>query len=133
MVVFEKASKSVLGHGPPDPAVIVRGEQNFARFAAVLNDSLRGKTWLVGERLTIADFSIAGFVPLAGRMALPVEKFPEILRWYKRLATLPAWRDALTARDAAMAAWRPAAHVALSADDELDLEGTFGARPRVTA
>jgi glutathione S-transferase len=115
MVVFERASKAVLGLGPPDPAFIGRGEQNFARFAAVLNDSLRGKTWLVGERLTIADFSIAGFVPLAERMALPVEKFPEIPRWYKRLAALPAWRDALTARDAAMAAWRPAAR--LSADD----------------
>jgi glutathione S-transferase len=117
MVVFEKASKAVLGLGPPDPAFIARGEQNFARFAAVLNDSLRGKTWLVSERLTIADFSIAGFVPLAARMALPVEKFPEILRWYNRLGTLPAWRDALTARDAALAAWRPVGQLARSADD----------------
>jgi glutathione S-transferase len=117
MVVFEKASKAVLGLGAPDPAFIARGEQNFARFAAVLNDSLKGKTWLVGERLTIADFSIAGFVPLAERMALPVEKFPQILRWYKRLAALPAWRDALTARDAALAAWRPTARLARSADD----------------
>ena len=113
MVVFEKASKAVLGLGAPDPAFIARGEQNFARFAAVLNDSLRGKTWLVGERLTIADFSIAGFVPLAERMALPVEEFPEILRWYRGLAALPAWQDALTANDAAMAAWRPAARLAL--------------------
>jgi len=117
MVVFEKASKAVLGLGPPDPAFIARGEQNFARFAAVLNDSLRGKTWLVSERLTIADFSLAGFVPLAERMALPVEKFPEILRWYKRLAALPAWRDALSARDAAMADWRPTARLARNADD----------------
>ena len=107
MVALEKASKAVLGLGPPDPAFIARGEQNFARFAAVLNDSLKGKTWLVGERLTIADFSIAGFVPSGERMALPVEKFPEILRWYKRLAALPAWRAALTVKDAAMAAWRP--------------------------
>jgi glutathione S-transferase len=117
MVVFERASKAVLGLGPPDPAFIARGEQNFARFAAVLNDSLIGKTWLVGERLTIADFSLAGFVPLAERMALPVEKFPEILRWYKRLAALPAWRDALSARDAAMADWRPTARLARNADD----------------
>jgi len=117
MVVFEKASKAVLGLGPPDPAFIARGEQNFARFAAVLNDSLRGKTWLVGERLTIADFSIAGFVPLAERMALPVEKFSEILRWYKGLAALPAWQDALIAKDAAMAAWRPTARSRFGDDD----------------
>ena len=96
MVAYGKVSRDVLGLGPPDPAFIARGEQNFARFAAVLNDSLRGKTWLVGERLTIADFSIAGFVPLAERMALPVDKFPEILRWYRGLAALGAWQDALT-------------------------------------
>src|SRR5919204_5699783 len=55
MVSFEKASKAVLGLGAPDPGFIARGERNFARFAAVLNNSLRGHTWLTGEQLTIAD------------------------------------------------------------------------------
>jgi glutathione S-transferase len=86
MVAYEKASKAVLGLGPPDATFIARGEQNFARFAAVLNDSLRGKTWLIGERLTIADFSIGALVPAAERMELPVGKFPEIIRWYRGLA-----------------------------------------------
>jgi glutathione S-transferase len=106
MVAYEKASKAVLGLGPPDPAFIARGEQNFGRFAAVLNNSLRGKTWLVGEQLTIADFSVGALVPTAERMELPVGKFAEILRWYKGLAALPAWRDALAAKDVAMAAWQ---------------------------
>ena len=60
MVAYEKSSKTVLGLGPPDPGFIARGEQNFNRFAAVLDASLRGKTWLIGERLTIADFSVGG-------------------------------------------------------------------------
>ena len=106
MVAYEKASKAVLGLGPPDAAFVARGEQNFARFAAVLNESLRCKAWLVGERLTIADFSIGAPVPSAERMGLPVGKFPEIVRWYKGLASLPAWQDALAAKDAAMAAWQ---------------------------
>ena len=105
MVAFEKGSKPVLGLGPPDPAFSARGEQNFERFAAVLNNSLLGKTWLLGERLTIADFSIGALVPSAERMGLPVGRFSEILRWYKGLAALQAWRDALAAKDAAMAAW----------------------------
>jgi glutathione S-transferase len=83
MVGYENASKAVLGLGPPDPAFIARGEQNFARFAAVLDASLRGKTWLLGERLTIADFSVGALVPAAERMALPVKDFPEVVRWYK--------------------------------------------------
>ena len=106
MVAFEKSSKVVLGLGAPDPAFIARGEQNFARFAAVLDGSLRGRTWITGARLTIADFSIGGMVPSAERLGLPVGDYPEIRRWYGGLAALPAWRDALAARDAALASWQ---------------------------
>jgi glutathione S-transferase len=104
MVAYEKGSKAVLRLGAPEPAFIARGEQNFIRFAAVLNDSLKGKNWLIGERLTIADFSVGRLVPSAKRMDLPVGDFPEIVRWYKSLAALPAWQEALAAKDAAMAA-----------------------------
>jgi len=105
MVAFEKASKAVLGLGAPDRAFIARGEQNFIRFAAVLDDQLKGRPWLIGDRLTIADFSIGAFVPSAARLGLPLARFSEIGRWYESLATLPAWRDAVAAKDAAMAAW----------------------------
>jgi glutathione S-transferase len=106
MVSFEKASKAVLSLGSPDLAFVARGEQNFARFAAVLDASLRGKTWLIDGGLTIADFSVGGLVPSAERVGLPVADFPEIIRWYNGLAALPAWQEALAANDAAMAAWK---------------------------
>jgi glutathione S-transferase len=105
MVAFEKASKMVLGLGAPDPAFIARGEKNFVRFATVLNDHLKGRAWLIGERLTIADFAIGAAVPSAARMELPLARFSEIGRWYEGLAALPAWQDAVAAKDAALAAW----------------------------
>ena len=95
MVGFEKISKGVLGLGAADPAFIARGEENFARFAAVLNESLRGRDWLTGAGLTIADFSIGAWVPAAERLQLPVGKFSEIARWYGGLASLPAWRASM--------------------------------------
>jgi glutathione S-transferase len=110
MVSFEKSSKRVLGLGAPDPAFIARGEQNFDRFAAVLNDALRGTPWLASDRPTLADFSIGGLVPSAERSGLPIAAFPEIVRWYEGLAALPAWREAIAARDAAMAALLAALH-----------------------
>src|ERR1700744_5621890 len=58
MVSFEKGSKVVMSLGPADPAFIKRGEQNFARFAAVLDGYLAGKRWLVNDQLTLADFSV---------------------------------------------------------------------------
>jgi hypothetical protein len=93
----------------------------------VLNDSLRGKTWVVGERLTIADFSIAGFVPLAECTALHVEKFPEILRWYRGVAALPAGRAALTDKDAALPLGGPPLGLRFTSDDGARPERTLGA------
>jgi glutathione S-transferase len=74
------------------------------------SESLRRRAWLTGGALTIADFSVAGLVPSAERMQLPVMDFPEIARWYAALAALPAWRRAVEAKDASMAAWQ-ASHV----------------------
>lgn len=105
MVAYEKASKAVLGRGSPEPAFIARGEQNFARFAAVLNTALRNKTWLVGEQLTIADFSIGQLVPSAERSGLPIGEFAEIVRWYSGLMALPAWEKAVAAKNEATATW----------------------------
>lgn len=105
MVSFEKASKAVLGLGKPDPAFIARGEQNFRRFAAVLDGSLKGRTWLVGDRLTIADFSVGGQVPAAEHMQLPVGEFPEIRRWYGNVMNLPAWQETLATQEAFLARW----------------------------
>jgi len=95
MVGFEKVSKAVLRLGPPDEVFIARGEQNFDRFATVLNDALPGRKWLTGDTVTIADFSIGAWLPVARRLGLPVEKFRAIGRWYDGLASLPGWRESL--------------------------------------
>jgi glutathione S-transferase len=120
MVAYETASKVVLGLGPPDPSFVARGQQNFARFATVLNESLKGRAWLTGDALTIADFSVAGLVPSAERMQLPVKQFPEVVRWYAALAALPALHRALEVKNASMAAWQ-ASH-ANNAKPELTLK-----------
>jgi len=106
MVAFEKASKAVLGLGPPDAAFVARGEQNFARFAAVLDQSLKERTWLTGQTLTIADFSVGAIIPSAVRLGLSIDLFAEIGRWYARLANLPSWQFALAQQEASSAAWR---------------------------
>lgn len=95
MAGYEKTSRRVLGLGPADPAFIARGEQNFDRFAAVLNQHLKGRTWLTGNHLTIADFSVGGMTYFAMRLELPMTKFPEISRWYDRLAALPGWQASI--------------------------------------
>jgi glutathione S-transferase len=98
MVGYEKVSRAVLHRGPADPAFIGRGEENFARFAAVLNDSLEGRKWLAGESPTIADFSIGAWIPVAQALQLPMGKYREIGRWYDGLAALPGWLESMVPR-----------------------------------
>lgn len=105
MVAFEKMSKSVLKLGEPDPAFIARGEQNFRRFAAVLEQSLAGHPWLAGDMLSIADFAIGQVVPSATRLGLAIDGLPAVEAWYARLAALPSWQSALAMQSAAMAGY----------------------------
>ncbi len=94
-VGYEKVSKTVLGLGAADPVFVAHGEQNFTRFAAVLHESLKGRPWLTGHNLTIADFSVGVWTHSAQLLGLPIAKYPEILCWYDGLAALPAWQASL--------------------------------------
>ncbi|WP_367619688.1 glutathione S-transferase family protein [Caballeronia sp. SEWSISQ10-4 2] len=66
----------------------------------MLNQHLRGRKWLVGDDLTIADFSVAVTLPYAKRAAMPLEEFPEVQRWHDQLSAIDAWREPFPARPA---------------------------------
>jgi glutathione S-transferase len=92
---FERVVKKLAGLGDPNPAEIARGEQLFHPLASALNTSLRGKKWLVGDRLTIADFGVATGMVFADAAQFPLEKYDEIVRWYNAFRALPAWQKSL--------------------------------------
>ena len=90
---FQYIIKPHFGMGEPDAAAVEEATRYFRRFAAVLNGHLRGRTYLVGDRLSVADFAVAITLPYAQKAHIPIEEFPEIVRWHDRLNTLPAWRE----------------------------------------
>ena len=96
VLVYERVVKGMLlGLGGPDPAAVEKGEQEFHRFAAVLNGHLKGRKWLTGANLTVADFSVGAAMAMAEPAQYPMANYAEITRWYAALAALPAWRGAL--------------------------------------
>ena len=95
---FEHIIKPRFGLGGPDPAVVEQERELFRRFAAVLNDHLSRRTWLVGGRLSVADFSVGVTLPYADRVSIPLEEFPRVRRWHERLNDLEAWREPFPAR-----------------------------------
>lgn len=90
---FEHVIKPMFGIGPADEAEIEKATPNFRRFAAVLDDHLKGRRYLVGDGLTIADFAVAVTLPYAKQSRMPLGEFPEIVRWHDRLNEIEAWRE----------------------------------------
>jgi glutathione S-transferase len=91
VLAFERLVKGLFGMGPPDPAEVEKGLAKFNAAAAILNAHLRGRDYVAGDRLSLADFSIAAGLVLAEPAQLPLEPYGEIRRWGARMMDLPAW------------------------------------------
>ena len=100
MLYFQHLIKPAFGLGEPDPAAVADAQNWVRQFAGVLNEHLRGRKYLVGDALSIADFAVGITLPYAERAAIPVTEFPEIVRWHARLNELPAWRDPFPGKQA---------------------------------
>jgi len=91
--IFENVVKSVvLKSGEPDAAALAKGAELFHRSAKVLDGHLRGKRFVTGDDLTIADFSLGAPLNYAEMARFPLQPYGEIRRWFAALAALPAWR-----------------------------------------
>lgn len=94
--IFEHVVKSVvLKSGEPDPAALAKGAESFHRAAQVLDGQLKGKKFVTGDTLTVADFSLGAPMNYAEMARFPVETYSEIKRWYGSLRALPAWQTTL--------------------------------------
>jgi glutathione S-transferase len=98
---FQHIIKPMFGLGEPDAAALEKAKTGFQRYGAVLNDHLRGRKFLIGDTLTVADFAVGITFPYAEKTQIPLAPFPEIQRWHDRLNELPAWREPFPAMKAA--------------------------------
>jgi glutathione S-transferase len=94
---FEYVAKPlVLGiKDGPDMAAIAKGEEQFHRAAKVLDGQLKGRKFVTGDTLTLADFSIGSAMNLAEMAHYPIEPYGEIKRWHAGLRVLPTWQKTL--------------------------------------
>jgi glutathione S-transferase len=106
--VFEHLVKpALLGINEPDAAALAKGTESFNRAATVLDGQLKGREYVTGDTLTLADFALGAPLIHADAIHLPLAPYGEIKRWYGTLAALPAWQKTLaqcTARPSATAA-----------------------------
>lgn len=89
---YEYLIKAALGRGEADLAEVKKAEENFHRFAGVLDTHLAGREYLVGKGLTLADISVGIWLVYTHAARLPIDKYTSVKRWYSRLESLPAWQ-----------------------------------------
>jgi glutathione S-transferase len=85
-------SKS-FGPAAPDPAVMAWLKGRMDAAFDIVNKHLAGRTFMVGDTPTIADFSMSGyaFYP-PEESAYPLDgQFPHIAAWVERMKAVPGW------------------------------------------
>ena len=77
----------------PDPVALAAGEKEWRLFAPVLDAQVAKRKWIVGDDLTLADFSVGACFSYAEPSGLPMGDFGHIKAWLSRLAEVPAWKN----------------------------------------
>jgi glutathione S-transferase len=102
-LIFQRLVKKLLNLGAPDPAILDKGTEAFNREARMLDAHLSKRRYLVGNDLTLADFSVAAPLFYAKEAELPLAAYPNVRDWFARVSALPAWRDTAAAPPSAAA------------------------------
>jgi glutathione S-transferase len=92
-LLFQRLVKQILNMGPPDEAVVAKGIECFHKEAKVLDAHLAKQTCLVGQDITVADFSVAAPLFYADRAGLPVGPYANVKAWFGRVSALPCWQQ----------------------------------------
>ncbi|WP_426171176.1 glutathione S-transferase family protein [Pseudoduganella sp. R-34] len=58
----------------------------------IVDKHLAANKFLVGDRLTIADLSLIGYVYMPEETGIDLAEFPHIEAWKQRISDLPGWR-----------------------------------------
>lgn len=58
----------------------------------IVNGHLAGRSFMVGERATIADLSMCGYLYFGDELSVDLAAFPHVQSWLGRIAALPGWK-----------------------------------------
>jgi glutathione S-transferase len=92
LLYFERLIRPTFSDEAAAPEVIDEALGDFRRHSAVLDAALEGRVWLLGDRLSYADFRAATALPFADGAGLPLENCSNLKRWHDQLLALDAWR-----------------------------------------
>jgi glutathione S-transferase len=98
-LAFETVAKPKNNAGPPDTALVEQACVTLSRFAPVLDAHMDGRKYLVGDQLTLADYSMATFEPYVNLVPFNFTPYRHIHSYVGRMRQSEHWSR--TSRSAA--------------------------------
>jgi glutathione S-transferase len=92
-LIFENLVKKVVNIGPADAAAVAKSTEAFHKEAKMLDEHLAKQKYLVGDALTIADFSVAAPLFHAKGAEMPIGPYANMRAWFERVSALPCWAE----------------------------------------
>ncbi|NVK34062.1 MAG: glutathione S-transferase family protein [Rhodobacteraceae bacterium] len=78
--------------GVPENDVTAFFEKRAIAAHQVLDQHLEGKSFVVGDRLTIADFSLCGYLFWPEEIGIDFAPFANTRAWLERIKSIPSWK-----------------------------------------
>ena len=76
----------------PDAAVMAEFRKRAETAWRVLDAHLVSRTFVVGERLTVADLSLCGYLYWPDEIGVDWSAYPALRDWLKRISATPRWQ-----------------------------------------
>lgn len=89
----ERVGKAVMGLAK-DEALVGFAEGKIRAAATVLDRHLEGRSFMVGQALTLADIDVAAPFSQVDRAKFPFKDYPNLIAWHDNLLrSFPAWAE----------------------------------------
>jgi glutathione S-transferase len=100
-IAFEAVAKPGFGIGSPNQPLVAEATANLGRFAPVLERHLHGRKYLLGDRFTIADYSMVHIEAFKDAIPFDWSPFPQVNAYFNRMRDVEHWaRTAPPSREA---------------------------------
>lgn len=88
---FETVAKPAFMQQAPDMPLVEWSKRELARHAPVLDSAVRGREYLLGSAMTIADYSMIHLEGFKDAVPFDWAPYPELNAYFKRVAASPHW------------------------------------------
>ena len=94
VTIFDERIGKTVMNLPKNESLIAFAEGKIRSAAKVLDKHLEGRTFMVGNALTLADLDVAAPFSQVDRARFPIKVFPNLVAWHDNLLrSYPAWAE----------------------------------------